>query len=301
MEPTKRSPFVPGIEREQHLSANINANISTVTFPVPANNTGEHIDVNEQQLGQMACVGLEYASESLFFSEGSSGSWPDWAEEDPDWAKLYGGCDAQVSPRMAAVLYNELIIAIDEFRFAYHRRIDRLPFLARAHFRSSTAFARGFVACLERLMLRLRKGILPHPNCMGEYVALVLVLHEVELRGDFEDLDDYCDGKLSKLPVTFRDDDFEALWNLFFPSREDNMIMTALFHDESVDKHGMPVHSNCNSGHLLYAQDKCTLLKEIGCMDSTDPTLNSCSKLWNLHPLRWFFAFSVRAFENHFV
>lgn len=256
---------------------------------------------SNREEGQTDGSEIEYPPGSVIFANGSSGYWPDWVEEDPDWERLYTYVRSEtiISPRMAAILYNELIILIDEFRFSYNRRIDCLPFLARSYFRTSSIFATSFVACLERLLLRLRKGILPHPNCMGEYVALAVMLQQAAVRGDFEDLNDYLDGKLFQLPATMRDDDYEGLWLSFFPSLEDRMVMIALFKDESVDKHATPLHSACAYNPLLYAEDKCSLLKGIGSMGSISPNIEQSSKLRNLHPLRWFLVFSEREIENH--
>lgn len=259
--------------------------------------SNNRISSNEKEIGPIDQKELEYPQGSIIFANGSS--WPDWVERDPDWERLYALGETIISPRMAAVLYNELIILIDELRFSCHRRIDCLPFLSRSYFRSSSIFATDLVACLERLLLRLRKGLPPHPNCMGEYVALAVMLQQVAVRGDFDDLNEFFDGKLSQLPTTLRDNDYEGLWLSFFPSLEDRMVMIALFKDESVDKCATPLHSASNYDPLLYAQDKCSLLKEIGCISTAETTIDQSFKLRNLHPLRWFFAFSERAMENH--
>jgi len=232
--------------------------------------------------------------------------WAGWTgDRGRYWAVLFpifGPRVNFITPRMAAILFNEAIIVGDEFNFLFDSRLNQIPAIARSCFRHSHVFRTNFVACFERIIRRLHKGVVPTPNCVGEMLAMDLIIQNAKEEAWMEDMQEYV-----TLPATVLDTCFDMVCNGLMPSAQDQLVLQILgeasedtdMSDYEYGLDGRPWYSWSSNGPsplddrpqdmLAYAQNKVAYF----------PTHSCTGKLTLIHPGKWFVAFSESEMQNH--
>lgn len=175
---------------------------------------------------------LSYATTSV--------PWPTPEPPLADFAVAFGVTDDPddeeplLPPRMAY----ELMLAAGYIGDTLHdddplsfRMFPHIPRIARRCMRRSASWRKSFQQCYFRIHSRVRKGLMPTPNCTGEEMALHTLF-------DYVEADEHPDSK-------FEDDDI--YWTLpHFPNDEDyssaknycleDFDVLELFQDENSDE-----------------------------------------------------------------
>ena len=119
-------------------------------------------------------------------------------------------------PRMAAAIFRECIILVDVVRICGPKgggySGEPLPKILRKYFNGKHNKKQRilFLGCFDRILMRLAKGIFPHPNCLGEVVAMALIVQSVQENIAFDR------HEFSSLATTPYDEDFDLLKSYLF-------------------------------------------------------------------------------------
>lgn len=155
-----------------------------------------------------------------------------------------------------------------------------------------------FLACFERLLMRLYKGIPPKPNCMGEVVALKILLDATELEAQYFP-DDWLPGtpiqKQYRLIRNYLlDDDDKMAIQILLGRQYDELYYEDDADDDSFDD---------STDECLLIPDPKTYvtsrIKQLPGLDADFSLESKTSKLRYLLPSKWFVAFREEDFENH--
>ena len=155
-------------------------------------------------------------------------------EDSPDFARLYGGTDSPLSPRMASKLWTTAIHFADTYADSDVTDLLKRELPPIARLMADDVWMERFVACFDDLAARLAHGRFASSqlaSCTGEEMALHLVIDSAEagVSDDVTPLDDSlpgdperdCDFEWAR-EVLFRDHDVLLLFNPSLDGIEDN-------------------------------------------------------------------------------
>ena len=242
--------------------------------------------------------------------------WPECIDSvDPDWASLYpipATAAAKkksfwMSPRMALRLFEDSIILADETALGVlNIGIDKLALPGAAMEYSLRPGRRmwsvNLSACYKRISLRLKDGIIPLPNCVGEVVAIRNVLALAKAEGHLANQDEF-----TPLPKTRRDKNFDLVRRMCL-DLDDREILKRLFSE--IDEEETNECGESDSSHLYGQKRKCQedltedamfayAADQLGLSFQFSLEVGEAStKMLNLHPGRWFVAFREEDFER---
>ena len=191
-----------------------------------------------------------------------------------------------LTPRMAAHLHHVAIRNGKEMLDDWKSHLPTLPMVACPFFKRSREWQESFRDCYLRIGTRLQKGLPPCPNCTGEELALHNIIYIAP------DADE----------AMTEDDDFYIFKGLpTFPNDENYSLVT----DNAVDDIDvMMLFEDGVNGYWEYNDDDDTNVDNPipgpGSMASFAlGSGGNAMRVNNLHPSKWFHAFSDEDIDNH--